>query len=251
MSSLRPTGLFAEKVAIQENVELKQVQKKFKTTDELIYHVTHNTNNILHKDGRIYLKITAKGELFAQSISPFSKTFFENIEPKIKELIKALVNKRYLTYSSCEGHDLSFRRYVGLAFMDEESREHLVEEIKKLKLPGLEYHYKDSVANCPIEFNEKGNYTYKNKIVPAQEINEQEVHAFNIQFHRHYERYYFLELVILKAVPKFEGKLFSFNFLKWIIKNIPLIFAKKVLVEFYTKKITELIKSNKVKKYKY
>jgi hypothetical protein len=251
MINLRPTGLFAEKVAIKENIELKQVQNQFKSTDELIYHVTHNTNNILHKDGRIYLKITAKGELFSQSISPFSKTFFENIEPKIKELIKALIDKRYLTYSSCEGHNLTFRRYVGLAFMDEESRDYLVGEIKKLKLPGIEYNYKNSVSNCPIEFNENGNYTYKNKIIPVQEINEQEIHAFNIQFHRNYERYYFLELVIFKEVPIFKGKIFSFNYLKWIIKNIPLIFAKKVLVEYYTRKITELIKSNKIKKYKY
>lgn len=251
MTSLRPTGLFLEKQAVQENVKLKQTQNNFKTTDELIYHVTHNTNNITHKDGRIYLKITAKGELFAQSISPFSKTFFDNIEPKIKELIKSLVDKRYLTYSSCEGHDLSFRRYVGIAFVDEETRNHLIEEIEKLKLPGVECHKKESVANCPIEFNIKGNYIYKNKIIPQNQINEKEIHAFNIQFHRQYERYCFLELVIFKAVPTFEGKLLSIQFLKWLYANIPLMIAKKCLVERYTRKITTLIKSDKIKKYKY
>lgn len=251
MSSLRSTGLFAEKATVKENVELKQAKNQFETTDELIYHVTHNTNNVVHTDGRIYLKITAKGELFAQSISPFSKTFLDNIEPKIKDLVKALIEKRYLTYSSCEGHDLSFRRYIGLAFVDEETREHLIKEIKKLNLLGVEFHKKESVANCPIEFNDNGNYTYKNKIVPENQINEQEIHAFNIQFHRQYQRYYFLELVILKAVPMFEGKLMSFKFFKWILSNIPLIIAKKFFVESYTRKITQLIKSDKIKKYKY
>lgn len=248
--SLRPTGLFAEKAAIHENIELKKVQTQFETTEDLIYHVTHHTNNVIHKDGRIYLKITANGELFAQSISPFSKTFFDNIEPKIKDLVKALIDKRYLTYSSCEGHNLSFRRYIGLAFANEESRQHIIDQIKSLKLPGVECHIKDSVANCPIEFNEKGNYIYKSKIIP-NETNQQEIDAFNIQFHRNYERYYFLELVILKAVPIFNGSLLSFKFVNWIFKNSLLIIAKKLLVETYTKKISNLIKSEKIKKYKY
>lgn len=251
MSGIRPTGLFAEKPAVTENAQLKQSYNQFETTDELIYHVTHNTNNVVHKDGRIYLKITANGELFAQSVSPYSKTFFENIEPKIKDLVKALVDKRYLTYSSCEGHDLSFRRYIGLAFADEQSREHLIQQIQTLNLPGIEFLRKESVANCPIEVNEKGHYTYKEKIIPLHQINEQEIHAFNIQFHRQYERYYFLELVILNAVPLFEGKMISFSFIKWLFKNIRLIFAKTFLVEKYTKKITNLIKSDKVKKYRY
>lgn len=251
MSSIRPTGLFAEKPAPKESTQLKQSYHQFEKTDELIYHVTHNTNNILHKDGRIYLKITASGELFAQSVSPYSKTFFDNIEPKIKDLVKSLIDKRYLTYSSCEGHDLTFRRYIGLAFVDEESREHLINAIKELKIKGIEFYRKDSVANCPIDVNEKGHYTYKEKIIPLNKINEHEIHAFNIQFHRQYERYYFLELVILNAVPMFEGKILSFKFISWVIKNIPLIIAKKFLVEKYTKKITEKIKSDSVKKYKY
>lgn len=251
MSNLRQTGLFAEKATIQDNIELKKVKNQFEKTEELIYHITHNTNNVTHKDGRIYLKINANGELFAQSISPFSKTFFDNIEPKIKDLIQSLMDKRYLTYSSCEGHNMTFRRYVGLAFVDADSREHIINEIKNLNLYGIEYHLKDSVANCPIEFNDKGNYTYKNKIIPKTEISEKEIEAFNIQFHRQYERYYFLELIILKAVPDFKGKIISFSFIKWIFNNIPLIFAKKFLVDVYTKKITDLIKSDRVKKYKF
>lgn len=251
MSNIRQTGLFAEKATIQENIELKQVKNQFEKTDELIYHLTHNTNNIKHKDGRIYLKINANGELFAQSISPFSKTFLDNIEPKIKELIESLIDKRYLTYSSCEGHNMTFRRYVGLAFAEEASRDHLINEIKKLNLYGIEYHSRNSVANCPIEFNDKGNYTYKSKIIPKDEMDEKETEAFNIQFHRKYERYFFLELVILKAVPNFKGKIISFLFVKWIFKNIPLVLAKQFLVERYTKKITELVKSEKIKKYKF
>lgn len=251
MSNSRLTGLFAEKSTIQENIKLKQSQNQFETTEELIYHITHHTNNVIHKDGRIYMKINAKGELFAQSISPFSKTFWDNIEPKIKDLIQAFIDKRYLTYSSCEGHGLSFRRYIGLAFVNEETREHIIEEIKNLKLPGIEYHKKDSVSNSPIDFNHNGNYVYRQKVIPEQNINEKEIQAFNIQFHRQYERYYFLELVIFREIPIFQESWLSLKFFKWIIRNLPLMFAKKFLVELYTRKITQLIKSDKIKKYKY
>lgn len=95
-------GLIVEKPNFAET-RVQQNQNNFQSKEELIYHLTHKTNNILHEDGRIYLKINASGELFAQSISPYSETFLNNIEPKIKELVQAFINKRYLTYSSCEG----------------------------------------------------------------------------------------------------------------------------------------------------
>ena len=68
---------------------------------------------------------------------PYAESFFDNIEPKIAPLVSALHKKRYLTYSSCEGHDYTYRRYVGLAFSDEESRDYVVDQVKALKLWGL------------------------------------------------------------------------------------------------------------------
>ena len=45
---------------------------------------------------------------------PLCGKLLDNIEPKIAPLVSALHKKRYLTYSSCEGHDYTYRRYVGL-----------------------------------------------------------------------------------------------------------------------------------------
>ena len=241
-------GLIVEKPNFAET-RVQQNQNNFQSKEELIYHLTHKTNNILHEDGRIYLKINASGELFAQSISPYSETFLNNIEPKIKELVQAFINKRYLTYSSCEGHGLSFRRYVGLAFCDENSRRHIKEEILKLKLPGVYCVEKEAVSNNVIEYSEK-SYYYKEKAI-AENIKEQERESCNIQFHRSYDQYYFLEIVILKDIPYFYFNIKNINSYKIIFKNFGLIFRKLFFVETYTKKITQLINSEKIKKYRF
>mgnify|MGYP003351473608 CR=1 FL=1 len=245
---MNKTGLIVEKPNFAE-ITVQQSKNNFQSKEELIYHLTHKTNNILHDDGRIYLKINSSGELFAQSISPYSETFLNNIEPKIKDLVQAFIEKRYLTYSSCEGHGLSFRRYLGLAFCDEDSRNHIKSEIMKLKLPGVYCVEKNAVSNNKIEFSEK-SYYYKEKAIP-DEIKEQEKESFNIQFHRNYEEYFFLEIVILKDIPYFHLNLKSLKCYLLIMKNLSLIIRKLFFVDKYTKKITELVNSEKVKKYKY
>lgn len=242
------TSIFIEKPNFTE-VSIEQSKNNFKSKEDLIYHLTHKTNNVVHDDGRIYLKINANGELFAQSISPYSETFIENIEPKIRDLVKSLIEKRYLTYSSCEGHGISFRRYVGLAFCDEVSRNHIKEEITKLNLPGVFCIEKEAVSNNKIEFSEK-SYYYKEREIP-ENIKKEEIEAFNIQFHRNYEEYFFLEIVILKEIPYFHVNWKSFKFYTTVIKNFSLIIRKLFFVEVYTKKITNLIKSDLIKKYKY
>lgn len=250
MNNQRHNILLAEKPVLHESVKINQQLKQFEKTEDLIYYLTHKTNNKIHNNGRIYLKINAKGDLFAQSISPYSDTFLENIEPKIKNLVSGFIKKRYLTYSSCEGHGYSFRRYIGLAFSDTESREVLISEIKKLRLCGVEFVEKNSVSNNPLQFNKEQIYTYNKKIIPEDKYSEKETQAFNIQFHRHYERYYFLELIISKSIEKFNDNYISLSFIKWLWRNLPTILIKKFLLETNTKKIENLINSDTIKKYK-
>lgn len=253
ITSVAPTSILAvveNKTAIQNFVLEEQADLKFSNENELIYHITHKVNNVKHQDGRIYMKIDAKGKLFANSVSPYSEKFTENIETHIKPLVMAFHNKRYLTYSSCEGHDLTFRRYVGLAFADEETREYVAKKIMDLKLPGVFVKYFANVANQKIEQNKKGQPVFTNKFTEDEEVElkklrERETHTFNIQFHRQYDQYYFLEIVILKEV-KFD----TLNPLK-IGNMLWLAFLKKFYWDKITNKIVHLINSKEFKKYQY
>lgn len=249
-SGLAPTSIIAPSAQIKKAVDsvLQEEVLKFSNSDEYIYYITHKINNVKQKNGRIYLKIV-DDILHANSVSPYSEDFFENIEEKIKPLVIALKNKRYLTYSSCMGHGFTFRRYVGLAFADEEAREYVAKEINSLKIMGVKTVFFDSVANNKINQNERtkkpifGKYTEEERL--ARLNYQEEAKTFNIQFHRSYEQYYFMEIIILDVIKwEYEGLMKEVKKLYWKLMKI-------FFWDYLTNKVVNHINSTNFKKYKY
>lgn len=218
---------------------------KFASQEELVYYITHNLPNKKHSNGRIYMKINEDGQLFANSVSPYSAIYLDNIEQKIQPLVLAFHNKRYLTYSSCEGHGLSFRRYVGLAFADVESRQYVADEVTNLNIPGVYVKYLESVTNQKIERNHKGDPIFMQKYQQQENLEYEETKNFNIQFHRNYDKFYFLEIVILEEAVLSIKKPFK------LLRGLWLLFMKKYFWDTLTQKITTHINSEHFKKYKY
>lgn len=222
-------------------------RNEFKSDKEFIKYVTHEVNNKKQKSGRICMEILPDGTVYANSVSPHNKKFLENIEPKIKDLVSAFINKRYLTYSSCEGHDLTFRRYVGLAFADEDSRQYVIDEISNLNIWGVKFNKLDSVINQNVTFTDSKPIEYKEKLqYDLLESNiENEAEVFNISFHKNYTRYYFLELIIYDVTN------FDKTFFKTPLKHIRTWIMKKFFWENTTKKLSMLINSSNFTKYKF
>lgn len=249
---------YAQAHSVREFLLVAQApEQQFATEEEAIYYLTHKINNVRHEDGRIYMKLTKDGQLYANSVSPYAETFFENIEPKIAPLVSALHKKRYLTYSSCEGHDYTYRRYVGLAFSDEESRDYVIDQVKALKLWGVELRKFDQVANQDIDAGRLKAHQqapkYLGKFRPSELSQDDwqarkaaETRAFNIQFHRNYDTYFFLEIVIFTDLDLS---------LTWLLKNplksVWLYFMKKYLWDRTTQKIVTLVESEQFRKYQY
>ncbi len=232
-----------------ENI-LIQAKKQSKTLEEYVYFVTHKVNNIKHENDRIYMKIDDSGQLYANSVSQFSEIFWQNIEPKIKPLIEILHKKRYLSYSSCQGHGFTFRRYVGLAFADKESRQYFADFIMNLKIKGIKVNYLDSVINQKVEIkNDKLNYIKKfNKEemeIRKTKEKESEINTFNIEFHRNYTEYYFLELIILEPVEP------NWKIIMSPIKNLWLWYMKKFNWDNITNRLIKELQKESFKKYKY
>jgi len=246
VSELFPPAIvfYAEEKSFE--AKLIAVKKQSRTEAEFLYFLTHKVNNIIHETGRIYMEIDSGGNLYANSVSPYSESFWENIEPKVKPLITALINKRYLTYSSCEGHDFTFRRYVGLAFADTNSRQYVADYIIGLKIPGISVKFIDSVSNQKIDLGYSDKVKYKSKY-NAIEVDQKdgEIKSFNVQFHRNYENYCFLEIIVLDEIK------FDLTFLKNPIKNIWLIYMKKFKWDDLTNKLTNGLSSEFFKKYKF
>lgn len=243
---------FAEASNIAEMILMAQSQKHFQTEEELIQFISHYINNNQHSDGRIYMQIDKDGNLFAHSVSPYSETFFDNIENGVKDLVTILRAKRYLTYSSCEGHGNSYRRYVGLAFADNESRDIVENYITSLRIKGVLLKKFNTVSNQNSSFsNSSSQVNYHSKINPSLlngedllKHKENETKYFNISFHRKYSDYCFLEIVILEEIyPKM--------FWKEPFKFLWLYFMKKYKWNLITDRLTNALKDRKFPKYKY
>ena len=227
---------------------LKEEVLDFKSEVDYMYYISHKVNNVKQKDGRIFLKMV-DGILHANSVSPYSDKFEENIEDGIKPLVLALKKKRYLTYSSCMGHGPSFRRYIGLAFADEETRDYVANEIKSLKILGVKTKNMNTVSNMKVTKNTRTNKPefekYREEERQREISQEKEVTTFNIQFHRNYEQYFFMEIIILDVINyEYEG----------ILKEVQKLFWRFVKVFYWdklTKKVEKYVQSDKFKKYLY
>lgn len=251
-NNLAPTAIFAQAEANQADISSFQFnidRKSFANTKEYIHYLTHHVNNSIHKDGRVYFSMK-NGVLCANSVSPFAEKFWQNIEPGILPIVKALHDKRYLTYSSCEGHDLDFRRYVGLAFCDEESRKEVADYIIKQNIKGVTVKYFSTVSNNQVVESDvtgkpvptKTSTEVKEKT--SQEL-EDETLSFNVQFHRNYSSYCFLEVIVYDEISyKYEGI--------WKeIKKMFLRYDKKRNQEKSTKILAEKLNLSEFKKYKF
>lgn len=136
--------------------EIKPVQQlvghnggpRFSSMEEVHKDSLYNHYNTRKgQDGRTYTKIDKDGNYISHYVSPYAKKFWSgmNVEPKIESVVRALWEKGYLTFTSCQGHKGSPMRYVGITFVNDEERDKF---IKKMSHLPVTWHY-----NCinPID----------------------------------------------------------------------------------------------------
>jgi hypothetical protein len=225
-----------------------QHEVKEMTLHEQAEYLAFNVHNKIQKNGRINLGMDSNGQLISNSVSPLADGFIRNVEPKIKNIVSALHEKRYLTYSSCQGHTYENRRYVGLAFGDKSSRDAFKGAIDELELYGVKVSYKDTVYNLNSSVIPGINAKVEVHKVDGLEERERkytnsEAEAFNIIFKRKYAKYYFAELLIYGVKPKF-------CWIRFPIRSLKFLFLKMFKWDATTTKVMEHIKDPKFPKYR-
>jgi len=187
--------------------------------------------NRLHKDGRIYAT-DINGKYIAVSVNVLHPLFETQIEKGIWPIVKALVDKGYLTVSSCDGHDGS-PCFVKLVFPDQN---------RALEFIDCLYFCQDVVctvqtnsANVVRMFDSTGKFSYRNT-EHEQEFNHKvELDGINQLFSRTYVdfRYVYMEIY-----PEPTG---FFNFIKrTIFGTTPTLKKRKEVKEKLLKIIKEL-----------
>jgi hypothetical protein len=101
-------------------------------------------NTYTSSDGRTYVSIDQNGEYQSCFVSQYSNIIDTNIEPKIRGVCKALHKRGYLTFGSCQGHEDSKLRWVGVVFNTSDQKQKFIYEINAFD---LDIHFYDNHIN--------------------------------------------------------------------------------------------------------
>lgn len=177
------------------------VKANYKTEQQVDVQdiVLTSAPNVLQKDGRIYFK-DEQGNYLAVTVSPLHPRFETQIEPGVWPLVNALVQKGYLTVSSCEGHDGS-DYFVKLVFDTETSAQQFIDQFPLIR--GLIFEIQHQSANV-IRYIVNGKAKYRPAGYDENIDKYQEVKYINMLFNRNYTDCCY---VIMKLYPKLK----SFN----------------------------------------
>jgi hypothetical protein len=228
---------FYQRIVETKSEARKQIviekRKELSYKDKLIQACNQSLNR-RWADGRIY-HLDSNGNYASHSVSPYSKSFLDNIEDKIKDLVLALKSKGYLTISSCEGHSIYFKRYVTVIFPDKESATQF-----RAQLPfNLKYKLQHAVEvlNNNLEIDDYGNIIKNTKDHGNQQL-DQAIDYISCFAKRPYQDAWLLEIIISEQLLSDQNIFYYF-------KNLKEIFFKTFLIDRFTKKLTNYILSSK------
>lgn len=95
-------------------------------------------------NGRTYCYKDEDGNYVSSFVSQYSDIIEQNLEPRVKDGVLALHKKGYLTFTSCQGHDDSKHRYIGVVFNTKEQKKDFIKNINNLH---CDIHWYDNVIN--------------------------------------------------------------------------------------------------------
>jgi len=225
-----PSAIIIESQSKQ--IKNSLIAKSINYSDIKKINALERAPNIKKKNGQINCEGLFGNDDFAITVSPFNKKFKTQIEDGVWPFVKLLLDKNYMTMSSCQGHSCilggdSF--HFILAIPNEEKCKELQNKFNKIK--NCKAFMYTSVCNVSINLKSNSPYNYKaEKLINSQQINLEEYEDINNLYCRNYERYYFLQVYILFGEQFYP--LISKNFIKSIIYRVKFYLAKKNLHSF-------------------
>jgi hypothetical protein len=199
--------MFTDKYVEQRIVESRKQAQYSQPPDNSWYnivdHITY-TPNWLHKDGRIYA--SAPGEEYrVAEVSPYNPRFETQIEQGVWPIVKALVNKGYLTIASCEGHGWQVECYVSLVMPTLESATILAEQL-------MIDHWKIQVNTERSIYDYESSFKTTTKDMDRNELKTKVFPYYNKIFCRNYDEYFYIDM----SLDKYSGYGFIWN---WATKT--------------------------------
>lgn len=228
------TNLFEPSAYIQQiKIESQYLTEVNLTEDDFKKQALERSPNFLHKNGRIYASRLNEA-YFAVTVSPINENFESQIEKKIYPVVKALLDKNYLTIGSCEGHGSATfgdPPAVRLVFGSLESAESFINSLKD------ENYIKASLVEPTLnttQFYENGRFRYKRNEFENTSNNDG-VEDINRLFFRNYSNVWYVRIHLIKDLSLLK-KIKDVIFLKTSEK------IRVELIESFLEKIESLPK---------
>lgn len=198
---------------------------------ELLDKIINTSYNKRWPDGRIY-GLDKDGQYVSHSVTPYAKSFLDNIEEGIKPLVIALKDKGYLSMSSCQGHCLWDRRFVMLVFPSKEAALEFQTNIPF----NLTYKLRHAteVLNTNLDIDAYGTILNAEKKQLDNDKDNTLIYI-NTFVKRNYADAWLLDIIISDEII-YEHGVFKY------IKNIKKIIFKKYFLNWYTNRLVEYIK---------
>ena len=187
----------------QYKIQSRQVISESNEWDNITDPI-HYTPNWLHSDGRINATLPG-GDYRVAEVSPYNPNFKTQIESGVWPLVEALINKGYLTCSSCEGHGRDLQARVSLVLPTIESANTFKQQIN---LPP----WRIRIKSKRRIYDFSSNFKTTTDILSQDELQTKVFPYYNKIFHRNYTEYHFIDMFL----PKYLG----YNFIYyWLTKE--------------------------------
>ena len=95
-------------------------------------------------NGRTYCYKDEHGNYVSTFVSQYSDIIERNLEPKVRDAVLSLHDKGYLTFTSCQGHDDSKHRYIGVLFNTKKQKLDFIKAVSNLN---CDIYWYDNIIN--------------------------------------------------------------------------------------------------------
>lgn len=150
-----------------------------------------------------------KGYATSISFSPYNSNIDDWAEPLIKPLVQTLLNKNYMTISSCQGHSIKDDCYIYIAFGTENNSAKEAFKLQEQLFPLVQFGITSRIIRAEDYMEQTEDYSESFKNIPdlrrkgvfvrTKMSKEEAANCINNLFKRGYSRYYLLKIYLSKG----------------------------------------------------
>lgn len=211
MNPIYNPASYVHQIKVQSESKHEQL-----TLEKLEQQALTRSPNFMHKNGQIYASLPGEPYI-AVTVSPFNPKFESQIEPGIYPLVKTLLDKNYLTVSSCIGHNLiDLASTVIIVFGSSKYADKFIADFGQMEYVKLTKF--NSVANNRQIWN-NDKWFYRPMTEVEKSNIKEEIEDVNRLFKRSYKEICYVEIRLYGDEPKIWNLLGWYHFIKEIRKN--------------------------------